>query len=652
MDDQRKSKAKLISELSDLRRQLADLESANNKAYPTEEQVSLLTQRYRSFIEHTTDAVFCYEYDPPIPINLPIEEQIAILYQGVLVECNKVSAQSYGASHPDEVLGNKLTDLFKTSPGGLNDFFRTFIQSEYHTENLIASSQTEDGTIRYFSNNGRGEIQSGRLIRVWGTFRDITDAKNAEAALRDSEERYRRLAEQAPDIIYRIRLFPDIRFEYINPAFTQVTGYTAEELFQHPELSMALVHPEDIKYITDSAQGILPARPTRIRWIHKDGSLIMTEQHTQRIFDEKDNFVGFEGIARDVTERVRAEKALVSSETRLRLALEASGMGTWDWNIPTNEVIWSANVEEIFGLSPGTFEGTYEAYLNLIYPADRDRLGQVVAEFVANSQKGDHYHIEHRLKFPDGQIRWLEGQGRLLRDSAGQPLKMIGTVLDITERRQAKEALKASEASLKEAQKLAHIGSYELDLDTNELEWSDEMYQIHGVEKNELTSGDKSVFESLVHPEDLRRSWESTQRIIQSGHQESVEFRVIRPDGNVRYVHGQSQLRINDQDKPSHLIGTVQDITDRKLAELAVQHSADRLQVVHDIDQAVLAAKSPREIAKASLMSIRRVLPCDFAGVVFFSLGTSGMDPMAVEFDPELQFIDLKDPTLLESDSV
>ncbi len=144
-------------------------------------------------------------------------------------------------------------------------------------------------------------------------------------------------------------------------------------------------------------------------------------------------------------------------------------MGTWEWNIHTNEVIWSDNVEEIFGLLPGTFDGTYAAYLDLIYPDDQDHIGQVVAEFVANSQKGDHFHIEHRLMFPDGQIRWLEGQGRLLRDSAGQPLKMIGTVLDITERRQAKEALKASETSLKEAQKLAHIGSYELDLDTNEL---------------------------------------------------------------------------------------------------------------------------------------------------------------------------------------
>ncbi len=177
------------------------------------------------------------------------------------------------------------------------------------------------------------------------------------------------------------------------------------------------------------------------------------------------------------------------------------------------------------------------------------------------------------------------------------------------------------------------------------------MYHIHGVEKNELTRGDKIVFDALVHSEDLRLTWESTQRIIQSGQPESIEFRVVRPDGNVRHVHGQSQLRINDQGKPSHLIGTVQDITYRKLAELAVQHTADRLQVIHDIDRAVLTAKSPTDIAKAGLQSIRRVIPCNYAGVVLFDFDAQIINPLAVDFDPELQLVNLSNQGLLESEA-
>ncbi len=434
MDDQRKSKAELISELTDLRRQLADLESANNKAYPTEEQVSLLTQRYRSFIEHTTDAVFCYEYDPPIPINLPIEEQVGVLYEGVLVECNTISAHSYGATHPNEVLGKKLTDLFITTPDGLDNFFRTFIELEYSTKNLVARSISEDGVVRYFSNYGQGEIVDGQLVRVWGTFRDITDEKKAETVLRESEERFRRLTEQAPDIIYRIRFRPDLRFEYINPAFTQVTGYTAEEFFQNPELARDLVHPEDISLITNSLQRIIPSVPTRIRWIHKDGSLIWTEQHTRRIFDEENNFIALEGIARDITEKIKTEDAYKKSEARLQLAVKSVQMVIWDWNIQTRETSFSEGVDALFGVEPGSFPMPFSSFLAMIHPEDREGLNEEINTYSSIQEEGALFTVQFRIIWPNGDVHWLEAKGTVTRDDSGQPERLLGTLMDITQR--------------------------------------------------------------------------------------------------------------------------------------------------------------------------------------------------------------------------
>ena len=133
-------------------------------------------------IEQTTDSVFCYEYDPPIPIDAPIKKQIKMLYDGVLVECIDVCAKTYGANKAEQVIGKKLTELFGTTTRSLDEFYRVFIMKGYHTVDEEGVEILEDGNKRYFLNNGYGVIENDKLIRIWGTFRDITDRKLAEEA--------------------------------------------------------------------------------------------------------------------------------------------------------------------------------------------------------------------------------------------------------------------------------------------------------------------------------------------------------------------------------------------------------------------------------------------------------------------------------------
>src|SRR5690349_1044082 len=125
-----------------------------------------------------------------------------------------------------------------------------------------------------------------------------------------------------------------------------------------------------------------------------------------------------------------AIKALHQSQDKLALALNAAAMGIWEWDIAANEVVWSGNAHTIFHTSAKFFEGTIEAYLKLIHPDDKDRVFQNIEETLATKRS---YYVQHRIISPEKTIHWIEALGKVIVNRAGKPIKMMGTVQDITE---------------------------------------------------------------------------------------------------------------------------------------------------------------------------------------------------------------------------
>jgi PAS domain S-box-containing protein len=162
------------------------------------------------------------------------------------------------------------------------------------------------------------------------------------------------------------------------------------------------------------------------------------------------------GIARDITERARAEERLRRSEERLRLALDAAGMGTWEWDLTSGVVAWSEEAERILRVTPGGGPRSLAAYLEMVHPADRAEVEGRLGPALDGECEG--FQHEHRILTPDGATRWIEGRGRMDRDAAGRPRRLRGIVTDVTRRKEAEHALRESEEQLRRSRVMEAMG--------------------------------------------------------------------------------------------------------------------------------------------------------------------------------------------------
>jgi PAS domain S-box-containing protein len=166
----------------------------------------------------------------------------------------------------------------------------------------------------------------------------------------------------------------------------------------------------------------------------RDGKAIRVHSVNQPIVDEEGNLVAVVGVSEDVTTQRRLEQRAEDLAARLALALDAGGLGTWRWNLQTGETDWDNKVEQLFGLGPGEFDGSYESYVSLLHPEDAPEVLATVEEAVKTKSA---YVVDHRVVWPDGSVHWLQGKGRAIVDDDGEVLGTIGCVADVTEQMQA-----------------------------------------------------------------------------------------------------------------------------------------------------------------------------------------------------------------------
>ncbi|HLB30426.1 MAG TPA: EAL domain-containing protein [Gammaproteobacteria bacterium] len=295
--------------------------------------------------------------------------------------------------------------------------------------------------------------------------------------------------------------------------------------------------------------------------------------------------------SRDITQRKLAEDELKRNEQRLKRAQQIARLGFWESDLNRDEMYFSDDVYAIYGIAPGTFASNKDAYLALVHPEDRERVTQTIQSSLAEHRP---YQIEHRIVRPDGGIRHVYVQSDVYRDPSDDVMRRFGIIMDITDRKQAEVGLIDSETRLRKAQNIARMGFWEVDYIRNSLYISDEMFAIYGLDR-ETFDGTLDGVLAKVYPADRERVEHFRKTIIQEARPFSLEYRILQGD-DIRHIHVQAEFVLDAEGVPQRLLGTIQDITDRKQSQLAVSRSNRALQVVNECNHAIVFASSGQEM--------------------------------------------------------
>ncbi len=409
---------------------------------------------------------------------------------------------------------------------------------------------------------------SGAEARVRLAMIDITEKEKIKQTLVDAQSISHQVFESSPDLISVVG--HDYRYRQVNYAYEVAHGISQKKIvgihiatLLGKEVFQTVVKPH---YDRALAGGTVNYEA----WFNFKalGQRFMAVTYAPLREGSKtvDSVVV---IVRDLTDRKVADEALMKSEAQRQLAMSAAKVGTWTWNVTTNEVVWSQNVEELFGLPQGTFAGTQQAYLDLIHPSDLSVVNEAVLKTLNHNEP---YDIEHRIIWPDGSTHWVACRGNIVgNQSIGKSCWLAGTVVDVTVRRQTQEALKKEQQFISAILDTAGALVVVLDPEWKIVRFNRVCEELTGRTLEDMR-GRSFIDLSVISGEDGQQDVKNLLDLFKERQfPESFENAWLNHDRQLRWISWSNTAIRDQQENIEYIIATGLDSTDRKQAEQEIR---------------------------------------------------------------------------------
>ena len=514
-----------------------------------------------------------------------------------IIEINQHFTQAFGWT-ASEILGRHTHDLNLWVHASQRDQLRQ--QAPQSREPVIQevqlrtrSSAILDGVLssQYI------ELQGERLMLC--TFLDTSERKRAENALRASEEKFAKAFMHTPDAV-AITDRASGRFIEVNPSFEHQFGWRSAEAVGHTSLELGIwADPSDRQRMLDAVQaGRL--NNLEVRLFSRDGSVTSNLLFGGEI--ELNGTTCLVLTVRNITEQRAQEQALSESKQRLRLALDSADLGTWDWHIPSSRLFASARASQLQGLESRPFEGAFLDFFRQVPMEDRHSLRQSYQRLV--EERRSHYQVTYRIQLDNGGLRFLESTAKLQLDDAGQPQRMVGTLVDISERLLREQRLQASEEKFAKAFHSSPDAITITERDTGRyIEINEGFTRITGYLDWEVIGRTVHELSIWAYPEERVRMIE---HLTQHGQVLHMEMHGRHRDGELRLVD--VSVQPIELDGVACLLLTARDISELKQAQAQVQHLAYHDALTNLPNRALLMDRLTQQIALLKRHELRGAL--------------------------------------------
>jgi len=540
--------------------------------------------QHQAFIDASSNPVSCWKPPEGLRTDLPVEQQVDMLYDSVCIKANEACRRAFRQDSLESLIGKRYGDLIHGR--GQDSFLSAFVEGGYRLQDHPIRERILTGQTYYGLDTLYGVVEDDVLIAVWSSSVDITQRQRSENVL---QARLRLMQYASGHTLQELLVATVDEAEALTDStigffhFFQPSRQVIETKAWSTNTSahMCAMKNDGTLYAMDNAGAWADCIREKKPIICNDyrsmpskrglpeGHAEVSRFLTVPVF-RKDDIVAVLGVgnkardyveedvetitlladmAWDVTDNKRNEQNMQLMKRLLEETEELGKVGGWEYDVKKDLTYWTDNLYRLFGYEPGEFLERHKFFTEtIVHPEDRARMKGLFTDIFKHRKS---VSAEYRAICKDGETRTFRGVVVPQLDDRRDVERIIGANQDITLQKRAEEALQASQDKYRDAQQIARMGHWELDIPNNILRWSDGVHQLFGLRREDFAS-DLEAFYATLHPEDRDAVKKAYDESLKNRTPYDITHRIIRGDGKVRYMHERCDTIYDDGHHPSH----------------------------------------------------------------------------------------------------